>query len=161
MLMETSKLFCCVLCLALFLTSCDIGYGKFVHWKLFLQTKDTITVDYPTSILKPNGRYVYSCDKVDFETIEVKKDTFIVGDNVTSSEVDFTNIEVHITRQTNHDAVKILFIRNELLPLNISYIQDGKYMINQQALDSMMNLYGVILPIDQEQITVPILTRLN
>ena len=148
-------------CLALFLTSCVHNEGEYVGWVLFLQDNDTVTVDYPVTVFGSSGHAVFSNKKVDFETVEVKGDTTIEGSNVAVNGVDFTNIEVHVTRQTRHDAVHILFIRDICLPFNMYGIKDGQYVIDQQVLDSMMNLYSVILPIDQEQITVPILTRLN
>ena len=144
-------------CLALFLTSCVHNEGVDVSWILFLQESDTVTVDYPVTVVGCGGHAVFSNKKVDCEIVEVKGDTMIEGWNTAVNGVDFTNIEVHITRQTHHNAVRILFVQDISLPWNIrSEIKHGH---NQHVLDSMMNLYGVILPIDQEQITVPILTK--
>lgn len=152
-------LFSLLCCMAVCLTSCVHNEGEYVGWVLFLQDNDTVTVDYPITVFGSSGHAVFSNKKVDFETVEVKGDTTIEGSNVAVNGVDFTNIEVHVTRQTRHDAVHILFIRDICLPFNMYGIKDGQYVIDQQVLDSMMNLYSVILPIDQEQITVPILTK--
>ena len=152
-------LFSLLCCMAVCLTSCVHNEGEYVGWVLFLQESDTVTVDYPVTVFGCGGHAVFSNKKVDFETVEVKGDTLIEGWNTAVNGVDFTNIEVHVTRQTHHNAVRILFVQGISLPWNIrSEIKHGH---NQHVLDSMMNLYGVILPIDQEQITVPILTRLN
>ena len=132
-------LFSVVSLLAVFFTSCVHNEGVDVIWTLFLQESDIVTVDYPVTVFGCGGHAVFSNKKVDFETVEVKGDTMIEGWNTAVNGVDFTNIEVHVTRQTHHNAVRILFVQDISLPWNIrSEIKHGH---NQHVLDRTQHLY--------------------
>ena len=135
---------------ACLLQSCGQHDGEQCFWVLYVSGNDTVLVEYPVSVMDAKHRNIFSNEKVDFATIEVKQDTLLRSHNLTVNGHDFTNIEVHVSRQTYNNDVQILFVQ-ESLEIHRAY-DNLDYLI----LDSLMNIYGVTLPMDQERICIPI-----
>ncbi len=154
---------CTVLC---FMSSCgDYYHYKYaVDWLVCIQTSDTVNVVCPVTVYNCQGYPIVSSKELDYKTIEVHADTAFSGHNTTKNWQDFTNIELTVSRLTYNDSVRILFIHNRLIPHDLfipySNTETKTYLdINQQSLDSMMNIYSVTLPVDQEQITIPLVVK--
>ena len=137
---------------AVCMTSC-VPKGENVFWALIMRSNDTLLVDYPVTAHDSQGRPIPSSKKVSFETIVVNRDTVFDGGNITKDGMDVSNIEIQVSRLTSHDDVKVLFLTLTLIPLGML---DGGVIVNEHLLDSMMTEHGVIIPVDQDQITIPI-----
>ena len=148
------KLFIGVIIFAM--TSCIPHERPVVHWLLYVQSQDTLLLNYPVTVFDSDGLAIPSNKEIKFQTMIVKSDTFEMGVNTTFNGLDFSNIELHLARFTHHDDVRVLFIRERLFPLNIL---NNDFSVNYSPLDSMMNIYGVTLPADQDQISVRLTTN--
>ena len=133
---------------------------KDIMWAIYIQTKDAITVDYPVG-----GGYNENKKNISFKTMELSKDTLMVGGESTRiySWDQFDQIKLYLSRQTAHEEVRALFIDELFLskitlpdsrmPRGVFNCEDSlKYHI----LDSLTNVYGVTMPANQDIVTVPI-----
>ena len=128
--------------------SCDpwAGYGQF--WLLYVKGNDTLSVEYPLHIYSKKHAFY----KNTYQTIEVSKDTLFVGDSRLHNGLNIDNLELQVTRVTKHEDVKILFLIDELWPYHMF---DSEDLLYRHALDSMMDIYGVTMPVNKDLMTVP------
>ena len=142
---------------ALIMNSCGglhLDGGHDIGWGLYVKGCDSLTIEYPMFLYK-NEHPVPSNKEVKWETMEVYKDTFRRGVNWIQGW-DVTNIEVHVYRQTSKEDVKIFFLYDIIYYAPNYFYPDNSY--NYHVLDSLMDIYGVTMPVDQSALTVPITT---
>jgi len=120
----------------------------------YIQSEDTLSVDYPDDIYDKARAY-----KNTYENIRVVKDTtFSTFHRVFYDGYNTDNIQLQVTRETMHKEVKIMYLIAKLLPLNLYDVKPNEQVhpVNQHALDSLMDIYGVTMPATQDVMTVPL-----
>ena len=152
----------CISCLigliSIILTSCfgvESNPGHILAWLSYVKTDDTILIEFPVTVYNDDHHPIRSDKQVAFETQKFWCDTFIGGTNWVRTRRNADNIELHVSRITAHKDVEIFFIDDELRPLNL-YTADLSYKYH--VMDSLMDVYGVTMPVNKDLMTVPITT---
>jgi hypothetical protein len=149
--MKVNRFFLVIIGLfGLLMSAChECGDGH--DWILYVQNKDSITVEYPVTVFE-NHLPVACSRKVNFESVDLQNDS-VMGGNCWAHGNNYTNMVTHVYRKTAHEDINILFIHYDLVPYYYYDIETG---INYHVLDSLMDLYGTTMTVDQDQLTVPL-----
>ena len=142
------------------LTSC-FGVDKYrgLDWCLYVVCEDTIKVEYPVPDInyEKDHDIVPTSDNV-IKEIVLTHDTVIMGQNYLSPAYDYSGINIRLARKTYHHDSRILFIDIDALGEAEGALYehpDGDF--NYRTLDSLVNIYGVTFPAQQNSMIVPII----
>lgn len=122
--------------------------GLHENWVLYVHSVDTLRVDYPVC----NDESGRSSIKTEYQTIPIHTDTICFGKMIIRNG-DYSNINVHLYRETFHSDVDIFFVKDYFCT-NMINIENHSY--NYHAIDSLLELYGVTMPKGQNCLMVSI-----
>ena len=135
---------------ALLMVSCgphDIG--PIVEGVLYIQSDDTVFVEYPRTMY---DKKYYPTLKNEYYTVRLFADTALWADCELYGGWYPEKVELHVSRETNYADMRILFVEydgwNNFFHPNSCF--------NYHMLDSLMDIYGVTMPVDQDYLVVPL-----